>query len=108
MINGTYPDGAVVEEEAERGRGGERRERHGLLHGAADNALEVRADAGVVVRPQLRLGRRHRREREQEDGGQELEAPHGTATRLALKAAVCLLISLKLAKAVKLHELEVV
>jgi hypothetical protein len=37
-----------------------------------------------------------------------LEAPHGTAARLALKAAVCLLISLKLAKAVKLHELEVV
>uniref|UniRef100_A0A804PCT4 Uncharacterized protein n=1 Tax=Zea mays TaxID=4577 RepID=A0A804PCT4_MAIZE len=83
IIARTYPDRAVVEEEPERGRGGERRERHGLPHGAADNALEVRADAGVVVRPQLRLGRRHQRKREEEDGGggggQELEAPHGTA-----------------------------
>jgi hypothetical protein len=64
----TYPDGAVMEEESERGRAGDRRLGHGLLDGAPDNGLQFGADARVVARPQLRGGQRRQ---EHNDDGEE-------------------------------------
>ena len=60
-----YPDGAVMEEESERGGPGDLGPGHGLLDGAPDNGLQVGADAGVVARPQLRGSER----REEGDDG---------------------------------------
>jgi hypothetical protein len=47
-----------VEEEPEHGRPGDGGLRHGLLHGATDDGLQIGAGAGVVVHPQLSHGRR--------------------------------------------------
>ena len=66
-----YRDGAVVEEEPERGGRRDLGLRHGLPDGAPDDALQVGADAGVVVRPQLRDGGRRHERRRGHDGGDE-------------------------------------
>lgn len=66
----TYPDSAVVEEEPEHGRPRDRGLRHGLLHGAPNDGLQLGADVDVVVRPKLSHGRR-RHERRDEDSERE-------------------------------------
>ena len=66
-----YHDGAVVEEEPERGGRGDLGLRHGLPDGAPDDGLEVGAGAGVVVRPQLRDGGRRRERRGHDDGDKQ-------------------------------------
>jgi hypothetical protein len=67
----TYPDGAVVEEEPERGGRGDGRLRHGLLHGAPDDDLQFGAGAGIVVRPQLGDGRRRHETHGRDEGGDD-------------------------------------
>ena len=64
-----------MEEEPERGGRRDRGLRHGLLDGAPDDDLQVRADAGVVVRPQLRDSRRRHERHRGHDGGDEEAQP---------------------------------
>lgn len=67
-----------MEEEPERGGRRDLGLRHGLPDGVPDDVLEVGADTGVVVRPQLRDGGR-RHERHEHDGGGDKQDHHPKA-----------------------------